>query len=541
MTVRIYDTTLRDGAQGEGFQLSVPEKLLLTELLDDLGVAYIEGGWPGSNPRDEAYFTQAGAIDLQSARLAAFGSTHRKGVTCENDPSIQALVAAATPVITIFGKSSKFQATEILGVTPEENLALISETVEYLKRYADEVIFDAEHFFDGADEDEEYALSALAAAAEAGAHALVLCDTNGGALPGRVAELVAESVRRFDAQTGIHTHNDGELAVANALAAVEAGATQVQGTINGYGERCGNANLISIIAALELKMGIRCLPEGMLRELTRVSRTVDEMTNYVPLSRQPYVGRSAFAHKGGIHVNAVMKTTRSYEHIDPELVGNTRRILVSDLSGRSNIVFKAQEFGMDLDPDDLRTREVLERIKRLENAGYQFEGAEASLQLLIAEAQGRAARFFEVHHATVSTELGSGRSDRDAAEDGQLSVAKVKVEVAGEVTECTAEGNGPVHALGTALRDILQRAYPVLENVRLTDYRVRILAGGAGLASVVRVLVRVTDGRSTWGTVGVSSNVIEASWAALVDGFRAKLMKDRVAEAVVRVKSGVRA
>jgi 2-isopropylmalate synthase len=520
--VAIYDTTLRDGTQGEGFQLSVPEKLQVTELLDELGVAYIEGGWPGSNPRDEAFFREARALRLRTSRLAAFGATHRAGVTCDDDPSVQALVRAETPVITIFGKSSRFQATEVLGISPARNLEIIRATVGYLKARCDEVIYDAEHFFDGAEEDVEYAMQTLQAAVDGGADWLVLCDTNGGTLPRRVAERVAAVRAAFDVRVGIHTHNDAELAVANSIAAVEQGAAMVQGTVNGWGERCGNANLISIVPTLELKMGIRCLPEGQLAQLTRLSRTVDEISNYVPLASQPYVGRSAFAHKGGVHVNAVMKNPRSYEHIEPELVGNERRVLVSDLSGRSNVVAKARQFGLELDPDDPRTQDVLQRVKQMEHAGYQFDGAEASLRLLMEAAHGDKPTWFEVRSACVTTEL--------ATVGDQQSVARVRVDVGGEESESSAEGNGPVHALGTALRQLLERHYPGVGDVRLVDYKVRILSSGDGIAAVVRVLVRASDGKRSWGTVGVSTNVIEASWRALVDAFETKLLNDGVPE-----------
>ncbi len=520
--VFIYDTTLRDGTQSEDFQVSVPEKLMLAELLDDFGVAYIEGGWPGSNPRDEAFYREARQLKLQQARLVAFGATRRANMTCDEDPSIQALVGAETPVVTVFGKASRYQASTALGITPEENLELVYDSVRYLKQRVDEVIFDAEHFFDGACMDEEYSLAVLKAAAEGGAAFLVLCDTNGGSLPSEVARLSQVVRQAYDTPFGIHTHNDSGLAVANSLVAVDAGATMVQGTVNGYGERCGNANLVSVIPNLELKMNVRCIPEGRLSRLNQLSRTVDEVSNYVPSASQPYVGRRAFSHKGGVHINAVMKDPKTYEHIEPEKVGNRRRILASDLSGFSAIIFKAREFGIELDPNDPWTRQVLERIKSLEYQGYQFEGAEASLLLLMHEARGSRKRYFAFEKATVTTDM--GEDDKDATVPGS-STASVTLSVAGKKRECQKEGNGPVHALSAACREIVEGAYPEAVGVRLIDYKVRILSQGMGFASTVRVLIRATDGKDVWGTVGVSTSVVEASRSAIVDAFDFKLMK----------------
>jgi|MDTC01.3.fsa_nt_gb 2-isopropylmalate synthase len=520
--VLIYDTTLRDGTQSEDFQVSVPEKLMLAELLDDFGVAYIEGGWPGSNPRDEAFFREARSLKLRHARLAAFGATRRAKMSCDEDPSIQALVSAETPVVTIFGKASRYQSTAALGITPEKNLELVYDSVRYLKERVDEVIFDAEHFFDGARADEEYSMAVLKAAAEAGADFLVLCDTNGGSLPSEVSKLTERVRAAYDTALGIHTHNDAGLAVANSLVAVEAGAIMIQGTVNGYGERCGNANLVSIIPNLELKMGLRCVPDGRLSRLNQLSRTVDEVSNYVPSASQPYVGRRAFSHKGGVHINAVMKDPKTYEHVEPEKVGNRRRILASDLSGYSTIIFKAREFGIDLDPNDPWTRQVLERIKALEYQGYQFEGAEASLLLLMHEARGSRQRYFSFEKATVTTEMGV--DDKDATVPGS-STADVTLQIAGKVAQCSKEGNGPVHALSSACREIVEEAYPEAVGVRLIDYKVRILSKGMGFASMVRVLIRATDGKDVWGTVGVSTSVVEASRSAIVDAFDFKLMK----------------
>jgi len=520
--VYVYDTTLRDGTQSEDFQVSVPEKLMLTELLDDFGITYIEGGWPGSNPRDEAFFKEVRTLNLSHARIAAFGATRRATLTCEEDTSVQALVAAQTPVVTVFGKSSKYQATTALGIEPEVNLELVHDTVRYLKERVDEVIFDAEHFFDGAAEDEAYAMKVLEAASQAGADFLVLCDTNGGCMSGDVSRLTQIVTDRFSVKVGIHTHNDAGLAVANSLAAVQAGATMVQGTINGYGERCGNANLVTVIPNLQMKMGYGCVPDSRMSRLTQVSRTVDEITNYVPLPQQPYVGRRAFSHKGGVHINAVMKDPGTYEHVQPHHVGNRRRILASDLSGFSTIIFKAREFGVELDPNDPWTRKVLERIKSLEYDGYQFEGAEASLLLMMHEARGTRARYFELGATQVTTAMEPLEADEQKPGS---STAEVEVTIGGKAYEATAEGNGPVHAIATALREPLDKCYPELANVKLTDYKVRILNKGMGFASTVRVLIRATDGREVWGTVGVSTSVVEASRQAIVDTFEYKLMK----------------
>lgn len=530
--VYVYDTTLRDGTQSEDFQVSVPEKLMLTELLDDFGITYIEGGWPGSNPRDEAFFKEVRSLNLSHARIAAFGATRRATQTCEEDASVQALVKAGTPVVTIFGKSSKYQATTALGVEPEANLELVHDTVSYLKSRVDEVIFDAEHFFDGAAEDEEYVMKVLEAASQAGADFLVLCDTNGGSLPGDVSRLTNLVSERFVAKIGIHTHNDAGLAVANSLAAVQSGATMVQGTVNGYGERCGNANLVTVIPNLQLKMGYGCVPESRMPRLTQVARTVDEITNYIPQPQQPYVGRRAFSHKGGVHINAVMKDPGTYEHVQPHHVGNRRRILASDLSGFSTIIFKAREFGVELDPNDPWTRKVLERIKSLEYDGYQFEGAEASLLLLMHEARGTRERYFELGETQVTTAMEPLTSEDQSPGS---SKAELKVSIGSKTYESTAEGNGPVHAIATALRDPLGKHYPELANVKLTDYKVRILNKGMGFASTVRVLIRATDGRDAWGTVGVSTSVVEASRQAIVDTFEYKLMK--VGAQVQRVKA----
>lgn len=530
MDVTLYDTTLRDGTQGEDTQLSVQDKLQVAALLDDLGIAYIEGGWPGSNPRDEAFFVEARKLPLGRARLTAFGATRRAGVRCEDDESLQALIRSQVPVLTIFGKSWRFQATEALRIDPQENLELIADTVRYLRRYTDQVIFDAEHFFDGYADDPAYALAALHAAQEGGAGYLVLCDTNGGSLPEFVASAVAQVKAEMSAPLGIHTHNDAELAVANSLAGVRAGATMVQGTINGYGERCGNANLVSIIPALVLKMGVPCVGPDQLSALRRVARTVDEISNRAPLGSQPYVGRSAFAHKGGMHVDAVKKNARTYEHIDPALVGNQRRILLSDLSGKANIHLKAKELGVELDPKAPETKRILARLKSLENRGYQFESAGASFRLVVEEALGRRPEFFNLRDLQVRVGFGEKHPE---AEDGETSV-HIEIAVGEDIAFTTATGNGPVHAMDRALRRLLNKFYPQLDEMRLVDYKVRVMASGDGTGSVVRVLISSSDADEVWTSVGVSPNVIHASWEALVDALSYKLLKAGVRALVQR-------
>jgi 2-isopropylmalate synthase len=524
--IHVYDTTLRDGTQAEGVQLSVAEKIQIAHQLDDMGVSYVEGGWPGSNPRDEEFFEQVKSESFSHTKITAFGSTRRAGTPCEADPSLQALLRAEVPAVTIFGKSSRFQAKEVLKIDPEANLELIADTVEFLKKHVDEVVYDAEHFFDGAAEDEDYAMRCLKAAADAGADFLVLCDTNGGSLPHEVGRLTELVDQRFAAPVGIHAHNDAELGVANSIESVRRGSTMVQGTINGFGERCGNANLISIIPALELKMGYTCLHEGQLKQLTRLSRTFDEITNNQPHSRQAYVGRSAFAHKAGVHVNAVMKNPHSYEHIEPEEVGNRRRVLVSDLSGRSNLAYKAEEYGLDFEGSDANTREVLQKIKELENEGYQFEGAEASLKLLLREARGERPRWFQVLEADVNTILADAIHPHDDPYVRTRAVLRMKF--GDDESTTVAHGNGPVDALGRAMGRLICEYYPVVGDVRIVDYRVRIMDSSDGAGAAVRVLIRATDGEDTWGTVGVSTNVIEASWNAMVDSYEHKLLESNV-------------
>jgi 2-isopropylmalate synthase len=508
MNVAIYDTTLRDGTQREGISLSLADKLKITRLLDNLGVAYIEGGWPGSNPKDAAYFEAVQSLELQHARIAAFGSTCRKNSDPSDDPNIQALVDAHTPVVTVVGKTSMLHVTDVLQTTPDENLRMIRESIRYLKSLGKEVIYDAEHFFDGIKLDVEYALDTLEAAIEGGADIVVLCDTNGGSLPWEIARYLDGVQKAFpDTPIGIHTHNDGELAVANTLAAVQAGAVQVQGTINGYGERCGNANLCSIIPDLELKMGYRCLPDAHnLHSLTNLSRTVAEIANLAPDNHLAYVGKSAFAHKGGIHVAAIRRNVDSYQHIDPTLVGNEMRILVSDLSGQGNLLSKAEEFGLDVSRDEALV--VLDEIKQLEHQGFVFEGAEASVAVRLYRARPNYKPLFSLIDFTVLV------SDRQG---NALSQAMVKLDIDGDVVHTAADGNGPVNALDLALRKALLPRYPQLTDFQLADYKVRIPDGNNGTAALTRVLIDTQNGSQRWSTIGAASNIIQASWLALVD------------------------
>lgn len=519
--VAIYDTTLRDGTQREGISLSLADKLRITKLLDELGVAYIEGGWPGSNPKDAAYFEMVHDLDLKHAKIAAFGATCRKESNPADDANIKALVDARTPVVTVVGKTSMLHVTDVLQTTPEENLRIIRESLAYLKSLGKEVIYDAEHFFDGAKLDLEYAFDTIRAAVEGGADCVVLCDTNGGTLPWEVSRFFQMIQDAFpDVLFGIHTHNDGELAVANSLAAVQAGAVQVQGTINGYGERCGNANLCSIIPDLELKMGVSCVPPGNLCHLTKLSRTIAEIVNLAPDDHLAYVGKSAFAHKGGIHVAAIRRNVDSYQHIDPELVGNEMRVLVSDLSGRGNLLSKAEEFGMDVSKAE--AVQVLEDIKNLEHEGYVFEGAEASIAIRFRRAREDYKPLFTLIDFIVLVE---DRRDR-----GALSEAMVKLDIDGDIVHTAAEGNGPVNALDLALRKALIPHYPQLADFQLADYKVRILDSQSATAATTRVLIDTQNGAERWSTVGAGTNIIHASWLALVDSVEYGLRRVMEAE-----------
>ncbi|HLC19109.1 MAG TPA: citramalate synthase [Thermodesulfobacteriota bacterium] len=518
--VILYDTTLRDGTQAEDISFSVEDKVRITQRLDDLGIHYIEGGWPGSNPRDIEFFNAMRGQRLSRATLVAFGATRRGGIRAKDDQNIKALLKSGTPAVTVFGKTWKLHVKKALRVTLAENLEMIHDSVSYLKKRVGEVFYDAEHFFDGYKEDPEYSVKTLLAARDAGADCLVLCDTNGGCLPFDLSEIVREVRDRASSPLGIHAHNDSETAVASSLVAVELGASMVQGTINGFGERCGNANLCSIIPALRLKMGIDCISAGGLKKLRDTSRFVYEIANISHLKHQPYVGDSAFAHKGGIHVSAVLKSPRTYEHINPELVGNHQRVLVSDLSGRSNIMYKAQEYGVDVENHSPVVQQVLNDLKALEHQGFQYEGAEGSFELLIQKALKKKETYFKLHGFRVIDEK---------KEEGEApwAEATIKLEVGGVVEHTAAEGNGPVNALDRALRKALERFYPSLKEVKLLDFKVRVLAGMAGTKAKVRVLVESGDGKSKWGTVGVSENVIEASWQALVDSLEYKLFKDK--------------
>jgi 2-isopropylmalate synthase len=515
--VEIYDTTLRDGSQGEGINFSVADKLRIAEKLDSFGVHYIEGGWPGSNPKDIEFFAQAKKKKFKHARLAAFGSTRKKGVPVEADHQVRLLIEAETPVVTIYGKTSMLHVKEVLRCTPEENLAMIGDTVKFLKDHGKFVIYDCEHAFDGYKLDADYAIATWQAAEKAGADFVVLCDTNGGCLPQEIAAITKIAAGKLNCKVGIHTHDDIGMGVANALAALEVGAVHVQGTINGYGERTGNCNLTSVIPCVALKLKKNCVPAKSLAKLKELSMFVDEVANLRHNSRLPWVGSAAFAHKGGAHVNAVQKLASSYEHVDPSLVGNQRNILISDLSGRSNIVIKAQELGFKLTNETPELKPILNRVKELENQGYEYEAAEGSMALLvrgILDHQPEPRFVVEQYHVSMR---------RDAKQS--ICEATVRVRVGKTVHNEVAEGDGPVNALDSALRSALAKSFPKLKKVTLTDYKVRILDGVAGTAAKTRVLIQSTDGHREWGTVGVSENIIEASLEALVDSMEFALLK----------------
>lgn len=518
--VRLYDTTLRDGTQAEDISFLVADKVRIAQLLDDLGIHYIEGGWPGSNPKDIAFFKDIKKISLKQAKIAAFGSTRRAKSTPAEDNNIRTLIQAEPDTVTIFGKTWDFHVREALRISLEQNLELINDSLAYLKEHVAEVVYDAEHFFDGYKANPNYAIKTLQAAEQAGVDCIALCDTNGGTMPFEVGRIIDEVKKHIKTPLGIHAHNDSECAVANSLVAVEHGAVQVQGTINGFGERCGNANLCSIAPALNLKMGLPCMSESQLHSLRVVSRTVYELANLVPNKHQPYVGNSAFAHKGGVHVSAIQRHPETYEHIRPEKVGNVTRILVSDLSGRSNILAKAEEFNINLDSKDPVTQEILEKIKNLENQGFQFEGAEASFELMMRRALGTLKHYFSVIGFRVI-------DTKNHSDDKPLSEATIKVKVGGRIEHTAAEGSGPVNALDNALRKALESFYPTLKEMKLFDYKVRVLPAGKGTASVTRVLIESGDKTGRWGTVGVSDNIIDASYQALVDAFQYKLLRDQ--------------
>jgi 2-isopropylmalate synthase len=515
--IQIYDTTLRDGTQGEGMSLSLGDKVLLAKRLDEFGIDYIEGGWPGSNPKDLQFFKEARKLKLRRAKIVAFGSTRRAHVKASSDEQVKLLLEAGTKVITVFGKSWDFHVKEALKTSLKENLLMIRDTVSFLKSKKKEVIYDAEHFFDGFRASPEYAIRSIREAAKAGADLICLCDTNGGSLPHEIAVAVKRARKSVRSPLGIHVHNDGGLAVANSIAAIQHGAIQVQGTVNGYGERCGNANLTSIIPVLQLKMGLRVLSERKLKQLTELSHYVAEVCNMPVETNQPFTGKSAFAHKGGVHVNAMLKNARTYEHIDPVKVGNRRRFLVSELAGKSNVLLKSEELRLGLSKDSPETRAILEELQNLENQGYQFEAAEASFELLMKRELGKLKKHFDVLEVRVL--------DEKIGEGAPVSEATVKVKVGDEVEHTTADGDGPVNALDNALRKALRKFYPVVEKIHLTDYKVRVVNSEAGTAAKVRVFIQFQDEKDSWSTVGVSENIIEASWLALVDAIEYKLSK----------------
>ena len=518
--VIVYDTTLRDGAQGEGINFSVPAKIRIARCLDEFGIDYLEGGFAASNPKDMEFFEAMRTVPLKHAKLAAFGSTRRAGVTAAQDAGLAAILKSGAPVATIFGKSWLLHVEKVLKTTPEENLAMIADSVRFLKKHGKEVIYDAEHFFDGYLDDPDYAMKTLAAAAEAGADALVPCDTNGGRLTSEVAEITAAVAARFPGvPIGIHVHNDAELAVANSLAAVQAGARMVQGTVNGYGERTGNANLCSIIPGLALKLGCALTCGPRLDQLRRVSTLLDEIADQRPLKSRPYVGESAFAHKAGMHVDAVGKVSRSFEHIAPEAVGNERRILMSELSGASNVRLKTGEMGLVFQKDSPEVKDVLRKLEHLEKNGYAFESADASFKLLVQKVLKKHVPFFELQGFSVVVQKA------DAASKA-TTTATIKVRVNGQAELTAGEGDGPVDALNNALRKVLRRFYPAIDSVVLEDYHVRILDPETATQATTRVLIDSSDGHDRWGTVGVSGNIIEASWEALVDSVEYKLFLD---------------
>jgi len=526
LALQLYDTTLRDGVQQEGISFSVVDKLKIAQKLDELGIHFIEGGWPGSNPKDVEFFEKARNLTLSHARLVAFGSTRRPRVKAENDANLLALADAGVKVVTIVGKSSELQVTQVLETTLEENLNMIADSVSYLKAKGLTVFFDAEHFFDGFKANSSYALHTLEVATQAGADCLVLCDTNGGTLPNEITIAIKAVKELIDIPLGIHAHNDAELAVANTLAAVNAGVSQVQGTINGYGERCGNANLCSIIPDLKLKMGIDCLTDAQLAKLTEVSHYISEMANLIPDAFLPYVGSSAFSHKAGLHVSGLRKWADSYQHIDPTQVGNQPRVLVSELSGKANIIHRAKEIGFDLPPRGKEAQKLLEQVKLLESRGFQYDHAEASFELLVQRARPDYQPPFELVDFMVVVEKRRRPPTKENLEE-ILSEAMVKVKVGTEIMHTVAEGNGPVNALDQALRKALLRFYPSLAQVKLVDYKVRILEESIGTGSQVRVLIESSDGVKEWRTVGSSTNIIEASWLALADSLEYWLLKQK--------------
>lgn len=518
-SVLIYDTTLRDGTQGEQVTFSAEEKLRIARRLDDVCFHYIEGGWPGSNPKDMRFFEMAKNVKFKHARLTAFSSTRKPHIHPESCPNLKALIKADTPAVAIFGKAWDLHVTEILKIELDENLAMIRDSIAYLKSKGREVLFDAEHFFDGYKQNPRYATRVVKTAREAGADRIVFCDTNGGAMPHEVSDILKKisSVAPLN-QTGVHMHNDCGLAVANSVAAVHEGVKMVQGTVNGYGERCGNADLITIIGNLQIKMKMNCLPDESIRQLTELSLYISDVANIPPLMSRPFVGRSAFAHKGGVHVSAVAKNSATYEHMKPELVGNSRRVLVSDMSGKSNIKYKARALGIDLEKKNALGK-VVHQVKLMEDKGFQFDSADGSLSVLMKKAIGEFVEPFTLECFSVITSR--------TLNNPCLSQATIKISVAGEEELTAAEGNGPVNALDHALRKALTKFYPQIKEMHLVDFKVRTLEGSEGTAAGVRVLLDSTDGAEVWSTTGVSENIIEASWQALIDSIEYKLSKDK--------------
>ncbi|MGI6122792.1 MAG: citramalate synthase [Acetivibrionales bacterium] len=516
--IEIFDSTLRDGAQAEGISFSVEDKLKIVKALDELGISYIEAGNPGSNPKDIEFFEKMRATSLKSAKLTAFGSTRRRDISVEEDKNVQSLLSANTPAVAIFGKTWDFHVTEIIKTTLEENEKMVFETIAYFKKKGKEVIFDAEHFFDGYNANPEYAFKVLKAAVEGGADCLVLCDTNGGCFPTKVYDVVKKVKETFKIKVGIHAHNDCGMAVANSVMAVEAGAEHVQGTYIGFGERCGNTNLSTVIPNLQIKKDLYCIPEDKIKSLTYTARKIAEIANISLNKRDPYVGRSAFAHKGGMHIDGVCKATSSFEHIDPELVGNKRRFLMSEVSGRNTILEKIREFNPAINKDSVETEAIIKRLKDLEHQGYQFEGAESTFELVIRKQLGKYKPFFELEKFKLMTE--------QPVHSRHSASALIKVKVDGKSEITAAEGDGPVHALDRALRKALEVFYPELSHVYLTDFKVRVIDSQLATAAKVRVLIESTDGESSWTTVGVSTDIIEASWIALVDSIEYKLLKE---------------
>ena len=519
--IELLDSTLRDGAQGEGVSYSVQDKIHIVQALDELGVKYIEAGNPGSNPKDMEFFQKAKELHLSHARLVAFGSTRRKDSSCAEDANLQSLLSAETEDVVIFGKTWDFQAIEILHATLEQNLEMIKDTCAYLSKRGRNVMFDAEHFFTGYEANADYAMQALQAAVEGGASVLCLCETKGGCMLSDCARIVGDVVKKFGkaAIIGIHTHNDSGLAVANSLTAVQAGATHVQGVLLGFGERTGNANLSTIIADLQLKMGYRCIPEDSVRMLTPICRRVAEITNIPLEGGMPFVGQNAFAHKAGMHIDAVLKNPAAYEHISPELVGNSRVFLMSEVAGRSMIIEKIKKFDPNITKDSPVVADIVRKVKDMEHEGYQFEGADGSFELLVRKIIGKYQPFFNLHYYKISDE-------NPLIEKDLYSFAQLKIDVDGHVKIAAGEGDGPVNALDFALRSALSSFYPAVEQIRLTDYKVRVLDGGHGTATTVRVLIESSDGKDSWTTIGVSCDIVEASWFALVDSFEYKLIKD---------------